>query len=181
MFNRVVALFQRNGWNFHPVEGQTVLETGFEAHHSKVPLHVQVFEDRDALSVVGRSSTTVQTDRIDRAAELLMRANLSLTVGAFELDCDQGAVLFRATNLFPKSAEIDEILTSLVQATVVETDTMTAFLSELNQLPLPVSSDQIVELLQRGDLMPDISPHLDAGNDAKSSESAESTRISEQK
>lgn len=164
MFHQITSLFDQQGWNYHKVEEQNVIESGFEAHHSKVSLHIQAFPDRDTLSVVGRSSHTIRPEYLPTAGELVMRANMSLTIGAFEIDWDQGHTLFRASNIFTPKSDISTILTSLTQISIVETDTITAHLSQLETLTLPISSQQIIAILSSGNLIPDIDYQLKAND-----------------
>ena len=149
------AVFADNGWQFREVPDRAVLEADFEAHQSKVSLHVQVFPELGAVSVVSRCGTPAVPTRRGIAAELLMRANLELTLGGFEMDPDSGASFFRAGNLFPGGRIDPDILTGLVQAAVVEADRMTAMLGILTAVPdaeLPGFS--LPALLRREDLFP---------------------------
>jgi hypothetical protein len=86
-----------------------------------------------------------------------MRTNKELTIGNFELDYDEGRVLFRATNVFDNPSASPEIIASLVHAALAETDRITPFLT----LVLRMSPDELATLnlklfLQREDLLPPV-------------------------
>ncbi|MEO0416747.1 MAG: hypothetical protein AAF226_17540, partial [Verrucomicrobiota bacterium] len=91
LYGTVKAVFNKNEWAFAEVEGREVIRAGFEAYHTRVNLHVQTFPDFPVVSVVaegGRSTDDVI--RRERLAELVMRVNTTLNLGAFELEWDTG-------------------------------------------------------------------------------------------
>jgi len=152
LIEQTADAFRSAGWQFRPVEGQPVIECEFEAHHAKVPLHVQAFDELGALSVVGRLSFDVEPAALAAACEALMRTNLALSIGNFEMNPDSGEVFFRATNVFPGGAGEPSIIASLVRSAVVEIDRITPFLGELNRQP----QQSVPALLAREDLLPQV-------------------------
>lgn len=129
LLSHVANAFEANGWAFAPVAGADVLEAGFEARNGQVHLHVQAFPPLNAVSVVAQSPIRIPApDRRLRIAELLMRANQELTVGAFEMNWDTGETMFRVTNLFSRGQFDSSILTGLVESTIVEMDRITPIL-----------------------------------------------------
>ena len=99
VFSGIQAAFTRMNWQSRRVEDREILEADFEVHHTKVRIHVQAFPELNALSVVATASHQVPDSRMGIIGEMLMRTNLELTIGAFEMNYDDGSVLFRATNL----------------------------------------------------------------------------------
>ncbi|CAN5196332.1 hypothetical protein BH23VER1_BH23VER1_09580 [soil metagenome] len=156
--NSVLATFREQSWNFTEVPGrENVIESAFEAHHTRVPLHVQAFPELNAVSVVSRSGVPVEAAHLPALCELVLRANQALTVGNFEIDFDHGhTVLYRATNLFPLSSPPDNgIIAGLVHSAVAEIDRLTPSLSIVAQTPpdeLPTLD--LRALLAREDLLP---------------------------
>lgn len=156
-FRALLQAFERMGWASHRVPGREVLEADFEAHHTRVPLHVQAFGELNAVSAVARStySATSGTPHFGPVCELLMRINRDLTIGNFEVDPDSGAILFRATNIFPPGAIDERIVASLVHSCVAEIDRATPYLAVLLKLPAgELPEFRIPELLGRRDLLP---------------------------
>lgn len=162
LFQNVIAAFGAAGWEYALAgDGtQEVLRAGFEAHHTRVELHVQVFAPVNTVSVVSvvsEASIRVSPVRRSIVAELLMRTNQELTVGNFEMDWDTGAVYFRISNVFANGAyEPDgELIAGLVRANIVEMDRVTPFLSVIERTDEPaLIALDVARLLQREDLLP---------------------------
>ena len=152
LIEQVADAFRAAGWAFRPVDGRPVVESEFEAHHTKVALHVQAFDELGALSVVARLSFPVALASLAAANEAMMRTNLGLSVGNFEADQSSGEAFFRATNVFPGGRADPSTIASLVRTAVVEVDRITPFLAELNRDP----AQSVPALLAREDLLPDI-------------------------
>ncbi len=158
LFSTVKSTFEREGWAFSEIDGREVVTCGFEAHHTRVTLHVQVFAQMGAVSVVSESSqTTSEPMQRDRLAELVLRVNHTLTVGAFELEWDSGRVMFRTTNLFATPEGDADIIAGLVHNTVGEMDRISPMESLIHQATGPeLAGIDIAELMQRTDLLPDV-------------------------
>ena len=56
MISAVREAFARADWQCRPVAGMEVVEADFEAYHTKVCLHVQVFAELHAVSVVAEAA-----------------------------------------------------------------------------------------------------------------------------
>lgn len=156
LFETVKSVFAEEGWAWAEVEGRQVVRAGFEAHHSRVELHLQVFPELAAVSVVAESALAAgDPARRERLAELVMRVNQRLTVGNFEMDWDAGRVLFRATNLFSTEAGDPKILRGLVHTTVFEMDRIAPPISIICRAQGPeLAGLDIPELIGRTDLLP---------------------------
>ncbi len=157
LFTAVEETFARMDWAGRRVPGREVMEADFEAHHTRIRVHVQVFAQVDAISVGTTLGHKVPDSRSGLVSELLMRTNLELTVGAFELDYEAGRVLFRATNIVPAAGGDPQIIASLVHSALAETDRLTPFLT----LVLRMSQEELARLnlklfLQREDLLPPV-------------------------
>lgn len=158
MIDFIVQTFEEQGWAYHKVDGANVIETGFEAHHTKVQLHIQAFPEISAISVVSQSPiVSTSSDRRLKVLELIMRVNEVLNIGNFELRWDHGEVVFRSTNLFSKSRFDGAVLITLVEATIVEMDRITPCLNIIQKAsPAELMMLDIQELMQRDDLVPDV-------------------------
>jgi hypothetical protein len=157
LFGTLQRAFAQRGWHCEPVAGREVVEAFFEAHHTRVRVHAQVFPDIRAVSVVGYATAEVPSARAGLIAEALMRLNQQLTLGNFEMDYDAGRVFFRVTNLFGSEAGDASIVASMVHAAVAEIDRLTPFLTLL----LRMEASELARLnlrlfLQREDLLPPV-------------------------
>ena len=123
LFDTVKTTFDSENWAYTLVENREVILAGFEARHLKVELHIQVFEEIGAVSVVSESvMTTFSAVLRERLAELILRTNQTLTIGNFEMSWDDGRVLFRASNLFPDGKGDSQIIAGMVHSTISEMD-----------------------------------------------------------
>ncbi len=132
LFESVKASFDAEEWAYREVEGQEVILAGFEAQHLKIELHVQVFEEIGAISVVSESVRTTDSAALrERLAELILRTNQELTVGNFEMFWDEGRVIFRASNLFPEGQGDPRIISGMVHSTISEMDRLEPMMDTL--------------------------------------------------
>ncbi len=164
LYDSVIELFQQEGWQYAPVEGREIIRSGFEAQHTRVNVHVQIFAPMQALSVVSESDwkSSDQQKRV-KLAELAMRVNRELTVGNFEMDWEQGQLVFRVTNLFPEGKVALSIIKGMVHTVISEMDRIAAIESQIHlaegtdllRLNLPI-------LLSREDLLPAVPDQPDS-------------------
>ncbi len=155
LYAETLATFKEMGWHYREISGQEVIESDFEAHHTKIPLHVQIFGDTHIASVGAVATLPVPATHRLSVCELIMRVNRVLNLGNFELDWESGAVLFRLTNIFPPHRYDKRILASLVHSTVSEMDRFTPFLGEILRTPKgELMLLKVADLLLREDLLP---------------------------
>jgi len=151
----VIDAFGQQGWHCEQVEGREVLQTAFEAHHTRIDLNAQVFPQLNALSVVGETPMPFDPRRTPLALELLNRANKQLTLGGFEYDLDRGCLVFRITNLFDREKFDPDIISSMVHCAIAELDRITPLAGVLNRTADDLLDDlSIPLLLEREDLLP---------------------------
>jgi hypothetical protein len=157
LYAATLKAFKARGWHYREVTGREVVETDFEAHHAKIPLHVQVFGDAHMASVVSRALLPFPGTHRGKVAELLMRTNQQLTLGNFEMDWDAGEVYFRVTNIFPAHRYDESVLAAMVHAAVAEMDRLTPYLGEVCRTPSgELLLLKVTELMAREDLLPPV-------------------------
>ncbi|HEY1081747.1 MAG TPA: hypothetical protein VGE29_05765 [Prosthecobacter sp.] len=155
LYAATLTAFKAQGWHYREVSGMEVIEADFEAHHTKVPLHVQVYGDANIASVVAVAGVQVPSSHRLPVAELIMRTNKELNLGNFELDWDSGAVMFRISNIFPPHRNDERIIASMVHSTIAEMDRITAFLGEICNTPKgELIFLRVSELMKREELLP---------------------------
>ena len=153
----VLNAFKSMGWEYHVVPDAEVVETWFEAHHTKVLVHAQSHAEAGIVSVVSNGSFPVPDTHCKAACELLMRTNKELNLGNFEMDWDSGQVMFRVSNIFSPNRFDERIIASLVHASVAEIDRLTPYLAEVcRTLAAALPLLDIPELMARDDLLPDV-------------------------
>lgn len=150
-----LTTFKEMGWLYRKVPEHSVIEADFEAHHTKIPLHVQVFGETHIITVVSNSTLRVPPTHRLPVCELLMRTNKDLNLGNFELEWDSGQVMFRVTNVFPPNRHDSRIIASLVHSAVAEMDRLTPFLGEIIRTPKgELLLVKVADLMKREDLLP---------------------------
>lgn len=156
LFDAVKSVFVAEGWDFHQIPGREVIQSGFEAHHTRVNLHVQAFPELNAISVVAESPlATHDPAQRERLAELVLRTNQGLTVGNFEMDWDSARVMFRVSNLFPQATADPEIVRGLVHTTILEMDRISPLVVLIMQATGPTLAGlDLRGLMNRLDLLP---------------------------
>lgn len=155
LYAATLSAFKAQGWHYREVKGVEVIESEFEAHHTKVPLHVQIYGEAHIASVVSTASVQVPTTHRLQVTELLMRTNKELNLGNFELEWDEGQVMFRVANIFPPHRYDERILANMVHSAIAEVDRLTPFLGEICQTPKgELLFVRVKELMQRQDLLP---------------------------
>jgi hypothetical protein len=153
----VLNAFKNMGWQYRAVPNAEVVESWFEAHHTKVFLHAQTHAEAGIVTVVSNGSFNVPKTHLKATAELLMRSNKELNLGNLEIDWDSGQVMFRVSNIFPANRHDERIIASLVHAAVAEMDRVTPYLAELCRLGTgELLLLNIPELMAREDLLPDV-------------------------
>lgn len=163
LFQSVQQAFAQASWQCQQVSnGQEVLRAGFEAHNTRVELHVQVFAQVKSLSIVSEASFKVSPVRRSIVAELLMRTNQQLSVGGFEMDWDSGAIYFRISNVFTVDSgdAVEQMIAGLVRANIVEMDRITPFLGEIEKIAdEALAGVDVARLMLRQDLLPQVPAH----------------------
>jgi hypothetical protein len=159
LWNGILDVFRSHGWHHETVPGMAVVESGFEAHHGRVFLHVQAYAPLRAVSVVSLSPARIGVPAVRaKAAELLLRANERLNLGAFEMRWDAGEVLFRIGNVFPGGQVDAGVLTWMVETAVVEMDRLLPALGVLSRADAgDVGPLDMEAWLEREDWIPDVS------------------------
>ena len=157
LFAVVEETFARMKWAGHRVPGREVQEADFDAHHTRLRVHVQAFAEVNAICVGTTLGHRIPDSRTGLVSEMLMRTNLELTIGAFEHDFDAGQVLFRATNIFSPGGADPQIIASLVHSAIAECDRLTPFLTLLLRMNAGELGRMNLKLfLQREDLLPPV-------------------------
>lgn len=156
LYTTALSAFEEAGWSYQQVEGREVLRAGFEAHHTRVDLHLQVFEQIRAVTVVAESNRATENPlQRDRLGELAMRVNEQLTVGNFEVLWDIGKLAFRVTNLFSTPGGEVSLIQGLVQNVIQEMDRIAPLDSIIHHADGPeLAGLDLRVLLEREDLLP---------------------------
>lgn len=133
LFTSVLAAFDAASWAYERVpDHDEVIQAQFEAHHTRVPIHVQVFSPIHALHVVATAPHAFESFHLMRLSELLMRSSQELTIGGFDMDWEGRRVLYRVSNLFDLEQGVSkQVVQAMVHAAIVEMDRITPLLTAI--------------------------------------------------
>jgi len=154
--------FNEQGWQHEFIEGRDVINTAFEAHHTRVQLFAQTFTQINSLTIVGETSMPVDESKLYSILELLARANKQMNLGGLEYDLDRQRIIFRITNIFEKEKYDKDIVSTMAHCAIAETDRITPYCTVIQQTPDDLLDDLNIErLLLRDDLIPPVPGHED--------------------
>ncbi|MFM7182419.1 MAG: YbjN domain-containing protein [Verrucomicrobiales bacterium] len=157
LFISLTRVLRQQGWEYQRVEGQEVARLDFQTRSGAIPVIVQAFAPIGALGVTSEPSWTApRPPPMGKLAELLMRVNLQLTIGNFEIDWDEARIYFRLTNILPENTNPPaSMVAGLVHTAVTEADRMNYLLRELARCPdEELERFDIGRLLRRDDVFP---------------------------
>lgn len=157
LFVSLTRALRQQGWEYQRVEGQEVVRLDFQARSGTIPIIAQTFPPIGALGVTSEPAWTApRPPPIGKLSELLMRTNLQLTIGNFEIDWDDARMYFRISNVFSENTNPSPtIVAGLVHTAVTEADRMNFLLRELARCPDDdLARFDIGRLLRREDLFP---------------------------
>jgi hypothetical protein len=158
LFVSLTRALRQQGWEYQRVDGREVARLDFQARSGTIPVIAQAFAPIGALGVTSEPAWNApRPPPMGKLAELLMRVNLQLTIGNFEVDWDEARVYFRVTNVFPETTNPPAaIVAGLVHTAVTEADRMNYLLRELARCPDgELARFDIGRLLRREDLFPE--------------------------
>lgn len=76
-------------------EDETTFALAMQGDHSVFDTWIAIYEDAQRVIVVSNHPSPAHAEHIPTVAEYLMRVNVGLILGAFDLDYDTGAIRFR--------------------------------------------------------------------------------------
>jgi hypothetical protein len=96
----LVDYFEAQEWLYDLDEEEGCLDIGFEESNGSYRGLVEVDEGDDALQFYSFFPTKIPSKRRVAVAELLVRANYRLKLGSFDMNLDEGEILFRTSLLY---------------------------------------------------------------------------------
>ena len=97
LFDVMVKYFERDGWPYEQVEGQTILRLGYRADEIAWTCYAQALLDDQQFAFYSIAPVKVSPARLARVAEYITRANFSLILGNFEMDWETGEVRYKTS------------------------------------------------------------------------------------
>ena len=114
IFNTVVEFFEEDNWNFHWLEGMSVLSIPFTGKNGRWMCYAQAREEQQQFVYYSVSPVNVPPERQPAIAEFITRANYGMIIGNFEMDYDDGEVRYKTSI----DVEGDELTPALIKQLV---------------------------------------------------------------
>ena len=121
IFETLQSFFNRVGWPFHHIEGETALHLEYEGDNGAWSCYAIAREEERQCIFYSVCPVVAADDKV-AMAEFLTRANFGLAVGNFEMDWESGAIRCK-TSLDIEGTELNEALVEgLVNANLITTE-----------------------------------------------------------
>jgi hypothetical protein len=105
IFDAIVEFFERTHWNFQRHDGKSHLSMNVSGINGKWQCIAQAREAQEQFIFYSMLPINVPSDRRQKIAELLTRANYGIVIGNFEMDFRDGEVRYK-TSIDVEGAEL---------------------------------------------------------------------------
>ncbi len=118
----VERFLKSDDWPVSPVEGRTVIKTGFEGKNGQFTCYAQERNEQEQFVFYSIFPVRTPDDKMSEVAEFITRANYGMIIGNFELDYGDGEIRYK-TSVDVEDMEISEpLVRHLVYANVLTMD-----------------------------------------------------------
>jgi len=97
ILDTAIAFFQEDSWPFQQLEGQPILQIGFQGDNGQWTCFAMAREEQAQFAFYSVCAAKVPEAKRPALAEFLTRANYGLIVGNFELDWRDGEVRYKTS------------------------------------------------------------------------------------
>jgi hypothetical protein len=120
ILDAVIRFFHEDDWSFVQIEDRSALQLGFQGDNGQWPCYVESREEFKQFTFYSVCPVNVPEEKRFAMAEFLTRANYGLVIGNFEMDMDDGEILYKTSI----DVQGDELSPSLVRNAVYVNVTM---------------------------------------------------------
>ncbi len=118
----VERFLKSDDWPVSPVEGRTVIKTGFEGKNGQFTCYAQERKEQEQFVFYSIFPVRTPDDKMGEVAEFITRANYGMIIGNFELDYGDGEIRYK-TSVDVEDIEMSEpLVRHLVYANVLTMD-----------------------------------------------------------
>ncbi len=122
IFEVMRDFFDEDDWNFVELEGESVLQMGFEGENGRWTCYACAFEESQQFVFYSVCPLAVSPEKSLAMAEYLMKANYGLMVGNFELDFIDGEIRYKSSIDVENEQLTTGLVNNLVYANVLTMD-----------------------------------------------------------
>jgi hypothetical protein len=95
LMNVVLQFFQEDQWNYQKIENKPVVRTGYRGERGTWICYARLDSENEAFLFHTLMGLNIPPQQRGAVAEYLMRVNMNLPVGGFEIDFEHGAVRYK--------------------------------------------------------------------------------------
>jgi len=95
LLSAVRGFLESDDWKFSQIEGETALRFGFTGKNGSWSCFVKTYEDKEQFVFYSVLPNNVPEGKRPAVAEYLTRVNYRMVLGNFEMDFNDGQVLFK--------------------------------------------------------------------------------------
>jgi hypothetical protein len=122
ILDTVERFLKSDDWPISPVEGRTVIKTGFEGKNGQVTCYAQERNEQEQFVFYSIFPVRTPEDKMDEVAEFITRANYGMIIGNFELDYGDGEIRYK-TSVDIEEVDISEpLIRHMIYANVLTMD-----------------------------------------------------------
>ncbi len=138
------VFFQQQGWRFEPAVDEPILKLGFEGQNGRFLCLFEAKEEVSQVAFYVVRPGPIEPSKRAAVAELFMRINCTLRVGAFELHFDTGMARFRSGVDLENVTDAATVIRNLVLMSVATMDNYAPALSGVlnGQTPIEALPDE---------------------------------------
>lgn len=146
MFQNITNCFDRQGWKYTVIEGQTIVVLGITGKNAKLRCIAQLEADKFQFVFLSSYEQKVPEDKRLLVAELLTRLNFNIFLGNLELDWVDGELRFK-TSMNYESVELTEkVIENLVMTNIMTMDScLTGIIEVIDGTLTPESAVQLIQ------------------------------------
>lgn len=97
ILDAITRFFQEDNWPFTPLEGKTILRTGFQGGNGQWTCYAQAREEQEQFVFYSVCPVNAPEDRRPAIAEFITRSNYGMIIGNFELDFNDGEMRYKTS------------------------------------------------------------------------------------
>lgn len=100
----VLQFFQEDQWNYQKIENKPIIRAGYRGERGTWICYARLDRENGAFLFHALMGLNIPPQQRGAVAEYLMRVNVNLPVGGFEIDFEHGDVRYKAGIFIPDDA-----------------------------------------------------------------------------
>jgi hypothetical protein len=97
LIEELVKFFTEDDWTFTKLQGEPVLQTGFQGENGAWNCYATTREEQQQIAFYSIAPITAPENKRSQIAEFIARANYGMIIGNFELDFNDGEIRYKTS------------------------------------------------------------------------------------